>query len=272
MQGQKSSKKILTPLPVLILQSLQTRAKVHCSPQAYIHSWTQPGEPGQGHSDGSEEAGPAASLQSHAPADVPNTDTASVQRGFIMSQPGELTEDECLHACFIQSCGILQLLSSSIQWACAYPAPLEAVKSIYFHVYTHSSKQLLFNSESSNCHLKWVPGYKMSTSTVTDATPFLSRTHPSRNSRSYGKIVRYEGAGSILLAFRLTVPPALPQNKLVWSWCSPGDRSRALPVVSLQDALSSPRLKVQAQGTSHRNHFNKLLNCVCKELVSLPCC
>lgn len=80
-------------------------------------------------------------------------------------------------------------------------------------MYTDSSKLLLLGSASSNCHLKWVPGYKMPMSTVSDIGIFLPRSHPRRNSGSYGKMVGYEGAGSTLPASGLTVPPALPRYK-----------------------------------------------------------
>lgn len=267
------------------------------------HSGTQPGDPARGHRDG-QQGGRSidTALTAHWSTDCIDTatpDTQTQYRGRDNSRPanvGERTEDGmslCLLCVELQSLpipfcqpstGLCPTVSHSRYWQTL--ADL-GNREEHFHTYTDSSKPLLLGSASSNCHLRWVPVYKMPMPTVSNVGVSLPRPHPKRKSRSYGKMVGYEGAGSTPPASGLTVPPALP-------WYKPvpgaglhqgiGDRSRALPVV-LFPRRTYREAEAHAEGTStgHLPQSSQMtsdmlltvfvcLFLLCEELLSLPRC
>lgn len=187
------------------------------------HVGTQPGEPVWRHWDGQQGGRSSCTNTALCLSKCTwYTDTVPRQRQLTTSQRGEQTEDSmspCLLCTELQSLTIPFWQPSTGLCPTVHHSRYRQTLADFwnckqhFHMYTDSSKLLLLGSASSNCHLKWVPGYKMPTSAVSDAGIFLPRPHPRRNSGSYGKMVGYKGAGSTPPASRLTVPPALPRYK-----------------------------------------------------------
>jgi len=126
-------------------------------------------------------------------------------------------------------------------------------------VHTDSSKQLLLGSASSGCHPTRVPGYKMSTSAVSDVGTFLPRPHRRRSGGSYGKMMGSEGAGSTPPASGLTEPPALPRYRSV-----PGAGLHQGTGAGLCPTLSVLAGRTEGTGMGHLPQASYSLSlCVC---------